>query len=134
MDESTRASLPESDSVPPVPESVSSEEGEAADAPAFSDLPAEHRDTMRRLYRRVEQAAATIDRLRDENERLRRRVDELEEQPAFPDAETVFTLDDDPETVEERVNRFIEAIDTYLEATEPDADPAEETSDDESTD
>lgn len=130
MDESTRASLPESDSVPPVPESASSKEGEEPDAPAFSDLPAEHRDTMRRLYRRVEQAAATIERLRAENERLRRRVDELENQPAFPDAETVFSLDDDPAAMKERINGFIDAIDTYLEAAEPDADAIEEASDD----
>lgn len=133
MDESTRASLPESDDVPPVPESVSSEDGDEEE-PDFSDLPAEHRDTMRRLYRRVEQATVTIERLRAENERLRRRVEELEEQPAFPDAETVFSLDDDPDAVKERINRFIEAIDTYLEATAPDADPTEEASDDESAD
>lgn len=128
MDESTRASLPESDDVPPVPESVSSGEGD--EGPAFSGLSAEHRDTMRRLYRRVEQAAATIERLRAENDRLRRRVAELEDQPAFPDAEAVFALDDDPETVKERIDRFIEAIDAYLEATEPDADTTEDGSDD----
>jgi predicted RNase H-like nuclease (RuvC/YqgF family) len=120
MDESTRASLPEPDSMSPVPESVAAtEEDEEAEAPDFSHLPAEHRDTMRRLYRRVEQAAATIEQLRAENERLRRRVEELEAQPAFPEADTVLTLDDDPEAVRERISRFIDVIDTYLDETEP---------------
>ena len=117
----------------PVPESVSSEpvsseKGEEMEPPDFSDLPAEHRDTMRRLYRRVQQAGATIERLRAENARLRQRVEELEEQPAFPDAETVLTLDDDPEAVRERVTRFIDAIDTYLEAADSDAEASEDES------
>jgi predicted RNase H-like nuclease (RuvC/YqgF family) len=134
MDKTTRTSVPESGSVPPVPESVSSgEEAEAPDedepegeteAPDVSHLPAEHRNTIRRLYRRVEQAVSTIERLRAENERLRRRVEELEEQPAFPDAETVLTLDDDPEAVKERISRFIDAIDTYLGAADADAPDA----------
>jgi predicted RNase H-like nuclease (RuvC/YqgF family) len=116
MDESTRPSLPEPDSVSPVPESVSSGAGDER-TPTFEHLPAEHRAPMQRLYRRVEQAAATIERLRAENERLRRRVEELEAQPAFPDAETVLALDEDPEDVRERITRFIDAIDTYLEAS-----------------
>ncbi len=120
MDESTRASLPEPDSMSPVPDSVSAtEEDEEVEVPDFSHLPAEHRDTMRRLHRRVEQAAATIEQLRAENERLRRRVEELEAQPAFPEADTVLTLDDDPEAVRERISRFIDVIDTYLDETEP---------------
>jgi predicted RNase H-like nuclease (RuvC/YqgF family) len=115
MDDSTRPSLPEPDSVSPVPESVAEEdaEGEAS----FEHLPAEHRDVMQRLYRRVEQAAATIERLRAENERLRRRVEELEAQPSFPDEETVLTLDEDPEDVKQRITRFIDAIDTYLDVS-----------------
>ena len=123
MDESTRPSLPKPDSVSPVPESVSAEAGDEA-TPSFGHLPVEHREAMQRLYRRVEQAAATIERLREENQRLRRRVEELEAQPAFPDDETVFALDEDPDEVKERITRFINAIDTYLEA------PAEESTDD----
>jgi predicted RNase H-like nuclease (RuvC/YqgF family) len=119
MDQSTRASLPEPDSLSSVPDSVSATEDEQAEAPDFSDLPAEHRDTMRRLHRQVEQAVATIERLRAENERLRRRVEELEAQPAFPEADTVLTLDDDPEAVRKRISRFIDVIDTYLEETAP---------------
>jgi chromosome segregation ATPase len=130
MNESTRTSVPESGSVPSMPESVSSPEGDEAEGegevPDVSHLPAEHRDTMRRLYRRVEQAVATIEQLRAKNERLRRRVEELEEQPAFPDVETVLTLDDDPEAVKERISRFIDAIDTYLDAADADAPDASE--------
>jgi predicted RNase H-like nuclease (RuvC/YqgF family) len=122
MDESTRASLPEPDSVSSVPESVSSEAG-ADEAPDLSHLPAEHREAMRRLYRRVEQAAATIERLRTENERLRRRVEALEAKPAFPEDETVLALDEDPQDVKQRITRFIDAIDAYLEAAEDEASP-----------
>lgn len=144
MNESTRTSLPEPDSVSPVPESVSSETGEEPEvrqgsdaeadsgtedpeaegdattgeeeAPDLSHLPAEYRDAVGRLHRKVEQAAATIERLRAENDRLRRRVEALEEKPDVPEGETVFALDDDPETVKQRISRFIDAIDTYLEA------------------
>jgi len=125
MDESTRPSLPEPDPMSPVPDAVSSRDGDEANAPDVSDLPEEHRDEIRRLHHRVEQAVATIERLRAENARLRQRVDELEEQPAFPDAETVFSLDDDPAAVKERINRFIDAIDTYLEGHTSDTDAAE---------
>jgi regulator of replication initiation timing len=124
MDDSTRPSLPEPDSVSPVPESVSSG-AEDESAPTFEHLPAEHRAPMQRLYRRVERAVETIERLRAENERLRRRVEELEAQPTLPDDETVFALDEDPEEVKERITRFIDAIDTYLEGSS-----VEEASDD----
>ena len=96
-------------------------------------LSAAHRESVRRLRQRVEQAAATIERLRAENRRLRDRVEELEAQPAFPEDETVFALDDDPEEVKERIRRFIDAIDTYLEASPEDraedADAADGSSD-----
>jgi len=124
MDESTRASLPEPDSVSPVPESVSDDDGEA-EAKDLSHLPAEHREIVRRLHRRVEQAVETIEALRAENERLRQRVEELEAKPSFPEAETVLTLDDDPEEVRERISYFLDTIDTYLEAAEPNA-PADD--------
>ncbi|HKL89278.1 MAG TPA: cell division protein ZapB [Salinibacter sp.] len=129
MDESTRPSLPEPDSVTSVPEAVSSEDEDGpSDLEHLSDA---HRESVRRLRRRVEQAAATIERLRAENRRLRERVEELESQPAFPEAETVFTLDDDPEEVKERISRFIDAIDTYLDAS---ADDSAADEDDESSD
>ena len=111
-----------------VPDSVSAEEGPSG----LEHLSAAHRESVQRLRRRVEEAAATIERLRAENRRLRERVEELESQPAFPEAETVFTLDDDPEEVKERISRFIDAIDTYLDASADDsaADEDDESSDD----
>jgi predicted RNase H-like nuclease (RuvC/YqgF family) len=127
MDESSRPSLPGPDSVSPVPESVTDEDDEPVRRDV-SHLPEEHRDAVRRLRRRVEEAIDTIEALRAENERLRRRVEELEAQPAFPEAETVLTLDDDPDAVKERIGRFIDTIDTYLEAAEPDASPEEDPS------
>lgn len=84
---------------------------------------------MRRLYRRVEEAAATIEQLQAENERLRERVAELEAQPQFPESETVLALDEEPEAVRERITEFIAVIDTFLEATDeppPDDESADE--------
>jgi phage shock protein A len=136
MDDSTRPSLPEPDSVSPVPESVATGGDEEAAEKALEHLPPEHREALRRLHRRVEQAAETIERLRAENERLRRRVEELEAQPSFPDDETVLTLDEDPEDVKQRITRFIDAIDTYLgvsadedESGDASADAADASSD-----
>jgi hypothetical protein len=61
----------------------------------------------------------TIERLRAENERLRRRVEELEAGPDLPDDETHLSLDDDPEALRERITDFIDAIDAYLERPTP---------------
>jgi chromatin segregation and condensation protein Rec8/ScpA/Scc1 (kleisin family) len=119
------ASLPESDPASPLPASVSPED-EESDVD-LSHLPDEHRGAIRRLRRQVERAAATIEHLRAENERLRQRVEELEAQPAFPEDETVLTFDDDPETLQTRITQFIDAIDTYLE-TVPSEPPADEES------
>lgn len=130
MDESTRPSLPEPDSVSPVPESVSAG-GEEDPSLDVSHLPPEHQEVVERLHRRVEQAAATIERLRAENERLRRRVEELEAQPAFPDDETVLALSEDPDDLKQRITRFIDAIDTYLGETEAsNDDPTAQEADD----
>ncbi len=121
MDESTRASLPEPDSVSPVPESVSPEKSDPRTDVDVSSLPPEHRDVMRRLRRRVEEAAETIERLRSEKERLQRRVEELEAEPRFPDDKAILSVDDDPEAVRGRIDQFIDAIDTYLEAGQSEA-------------
>lgn len=132
--------------MPSVPESVSSgdeaapesaDEPDDEDEPAGGDmgaedlahLPAEHREAVQHLRRRVEQAVATIKRLRAENEQLRRRVDELEAQPTFPDDETVFALDDEPDDVKQRITSFIDAIDSYLEASAAEEEPDDRPSD-----
>jgi len=127
MSDSPRTSLPEIAPVSPVPDSVVSEtEIEAVDV---SHLPEEHRAPLRRLHQRVRQAAEVIEQLRAENERLRRHIRELKARPVLPDAETVLTLDEDPDTVRRRITDFIDAIDTYLEATEPDGNGEEDESD-----
>lgn len=88
-----------------------------------SHLPSEHRDAVRRLRRQVETAVETIETLRAENRRLRERVAELEAQPTFPDDESVFALDEEPDALKARITRFIDAIDAYLEAGEATGTP-----------
>jgi len=123
-------SLPESTPASPVPESVSSpmdkpDKPESQEGPALTHLPAEHRDVVRRLFQQVQAAVDTIEDLRAENERLRRRVAELEAEPEYPDDETVLALDDNPAEVRERITQFINTIDTYLDPS-PTAEPASE--------
>jgi hypothetical protein len=118
MDDSP-PSIPESDPAPPVPTSVA--EAEATADLDLSALPEEHRGIVRRLHRRVTQAVRTIEELRAENERLRRRIEELEAGPTVPEDESLFTLDEPPDALRDRITAFIDAIDTYLDAA-PDAD------------
>lgn len=120
-------SLPESTPASPLPESVSpsTDEPEAQTGPALDHLPAEHRDVVRRLFQQVQAAVDTIEDLRAENERLRRRIAELEAEPEYPDDETVLALDDNPAEVRERITQFINTIDTYLDPS-PTAEPASE--------
>lgn len=113
MDEPTRASLPDSDPAPPVPESVMPDETSPDDD--LSHLPPEYQDTVRRLRAEVDRATTALDRLQAENERLRRRVAELERRPAVHPDTTTLVLDDDPSALRDRISAFIEAIDTYLE-------------------
>lgn len=128
----SHSSLPDSTPASPVPDSVSqnrrsdrnrTEPGD--DVPEdVSHLPEEHQRVMQRLARRVKEAVTTIDGLRAENERLRRRVEELEAQPDYPEDETVLALDDDPDAVRERITQFINTIDAYLETSATAADNA----------
>jgi predicted nuclease with TOPRIM domain len=129
MDDSS-PSLPESSPASPVPDSVSETDAPDADASAAGvaealdvpdGLPDEHREVVRRLSQQVAAAVETIEELRAENERLRRRVEELEAGPEIPDDETLFTLDDDPDAVREQITEFIDTIDSFL-ATASDAD------------
>ncbi|MFP4227810.1 MAG: cell division protein ZapB [Salinivenus sp.] len=141
MNDALDRSLPDPDRPPSMPESTSSEEASSdpgvsnenrtalasetdvdpAKAPEYdlSHLPEAYRDAFRRLHRQVERAADTIDRLRAENERLREKNQELEARPVLPDDKAVLTLDDDPEALRSRISEFIDAIDDYLEATDP---------------
>ena len=113
-------SLPESTPASPVPDSVSeaSAPAEQADTPSdatpAADVPDAHRDVVERLYQQVRAAISTIEELRTENERLRKRIEELEAEPEYPDDETILALDDNPEEVREQITQFINTIDTYL--------------------
>lgn len=125
MSEPSRVSLPEPDLASPVPESVVPDDaGEPVDLSHLSD---EHREVVRQLRGQVERAATTIERLRAENEHLRKRVQELEGRPDVPADKTVFALDDDPAVLRDRITDFIEAIDTYLEEDDATALPTDDT-------
>ena len=113
----TDSPRPEPDPATPVPDSTSG--AEEGDEGPLAHLPAEHRDAVRRLSGRVRQAVETIERLRAENERLRRRVAELEAGPDLPADETHLSLDDDPDALRERITDFIDAIDACLERPTP---------------
>lgn len=119
---------PEPDPAAPVPDARSGEDG--GDQGPLSPLPAEHRDAIRRLSRRVAQAVDTIEQLRAENERLRRRVEELEAGPDRPDDETVLSLEDDPDALRDRITQFIDAIDACLERPVPGSSDAGDASPD----
>ena len=113
MDDPTRASLPDSDPAPPVPESIKPDD--ALPDADLSPLPPEYQAVVRRLRAEVDRATTALDRLQAENERLRRRVAELEHRPAVRPDTTTLVLDDDPAGLRDRISAFIEAIDTYLE-------------------
>ena len=118
MEDPTHPSLPNSDPAPPVPASVAPEDDapdEASPNDDLSHLPPEYRAAVRRLRARVDWATTALDRLQAENERLRRRVAELEQRPAVHSDTTTLVLDDAPDALRGRISAFIEAIDAYLE-------------------
>jgi uncharacterized coiled-coil protein SlyX len=117
MSDSSHPSVPESDPAPPVPDAV--RPGASSSEEDLTHLPPEHRATVRRLRAQVDRATTALNRLQDENERLRRRVEELEERPAVQPDTTALVLDNDPEALRDRISSFIDAIDTYLENGTP---------------
>ncbi|MFB6098895.1 MAG: septum formation initiator family protein [Salinibacter sp.] len=126
MDEPTHPELPNSNPAPPVPDSI--QPGDSDEGEELTHLPPEYRAVVRRLRAQVARATTALDRLQAENERLRRRVEELEQRPALQEDTTAFVLDDDPEALRARISHFIEAIDTFLddETTVPnDSAPAD---------
>lgn len=96
------------------------------------DLPEAQQDLLRSLFERVDAAADTIERLRAENRRLRKRVATLEQRPEVADDQTMVLLDDDPNALRSQVDRFIGAIDAYLDGDDADADAPRPPVDDES--
>ena len=113
MDAPPHASLPHSDPAPPVPDSIRPTDSDPGEE--LTHLPPEYRAAVRRLQVQVERATTALNRLQAENERLRCRVDELEQRPVLQPDTTALVLDEDPETLRDRISTFIDAIDTYLE-------------------
>ncbi len=112
MDAPTRAPLPHSNPAPPVPDSIRPPDSNDEE---LTHLPPEYRAVVRRLRAQVERATTALNRLQAENERLRRRVEELEQRPALQPDTTTFVLDDEPDALRDRISAFIDAIDLYLE-------------------
>ena len=113
MDAPPHASLPDSDPAPPVPDSIRPTDSDSEEE--LTHLPPEYRAAVRRLRAQVNRAATALNRLRAENERLRHRIQELEQRPALQPDTTALVLDEDPETLRDRISTFIDAIDMYLE-------------------
>lgn len=113
MPDPAHPSIPESDPAPPMPSSI--RPGASDSEEDLTHLPPEYRAAVRRLHAQVDRATAALTHLEAENERLRRRVEELEQRPAIQPDTTTLVLDDDPETLRDRISSFIDAIDTYLE-------------------
>lgn len=112
MDEPPASPVPPSDPAPPVPDSIRPTDSDPDD---LGHLPPEYQAAVRRLRKKVDQATTALDRLQAENERLRRRVAELERRPAVRPDTSTLVLDDDPAALRDRISTFIEAIDTYLD-------------------
>jgi hypothetical protein len=70
--------------------------------------------SLERLRDRVKKAAHELERLRTENAALTERIRRLESRPAVDLDGTVLAFDEDPDVLREKVEGFIQAIDTYL--------------------
>jgi predicted RNase H-like nuclease (RuvC/YqgF family) len=95
---------------------------ESEDSPASEEAPVQilhGAALLERLRDRVEVAARELTRLREENEALRTRLEQMSGNADLELADSISALDEDPEVVRRKVRGFIELIDRYLE---PDAD------------
>ena len=70
--------------------------------------------SLERLRDRVKKAARELERLRLENAALAERIRHLEARPAVDLEGTVLAFDEDPDLLREKIEGFIQAIDTYL--------------------
>jgi predicted nuclease with TOPRIM domain len=94
---------------------VASLEIDSLDEETLSRLPAGQQEAVKHLHTQVARAVTAIESLKEENRRLRERVEELEQRPEVAEDETVVTFPADPESLRETINRFIDAIDVYLQ-------------------
>ncbi|WP_457651870.1 hypothetical protein [Rhodocaloribacter sp.] len=93
----------------------------ASDAPSEEAAPKRKKHvplksvkSLERLRTRVEEAARELARLREENRRLTRRIEELEGRPAGRS----IGFEEDPEALARKIKGFIRTIDQYLETEE----------------
>lgn len=77
-------------------------------------IPLKGPQSLERLRDRVKKAARELERLRTENAALTERLRRLESRPAVDLDGTVLAFDEDPDVLREKVEGFIQAIDTYL--------------------
>ncbi len=71
-------------------------------------------ESLRLLRDRVQKTAQELNRLHKENQKLAQRVAELERGPAIDPNTTILSFEENPDRLRERINGFIQAIDTYL--------------------
>jgi len=82
--------------------------------------------TVQTLVAQIEVAAHRLQALQAENERLRARLQELEQRPDIPESALVLPLADaETDTLEDRLDAYIEAIDLLLDdLPAPDSEPS----------
>ena len=78
--------------------------------PALGEL----RETVRRAAGEISRLREETHRLRAETERLRERVAQLEQDPGAGRDGTALLLNDDPDALRQRIDRFINALDAHL--------------------
>lgn len=108
-------SVPTSGDTPGPRIDVSTLEIDSLDEETLSRLPAGQQEAVKRLHTQVARAVTAIESLKEENRRLRERVEELEQRPDVSDDETVVTFPSDPDSLRETITHFIDAIDGYLQ-------------------
>ena len=96
---------------PNVPETSAAQSGSgAARGPARLKSP----QSLARLRDRVQEAADQLTRLREENEALRARIEQLEQRPVVDPDLTLLTFEDDPDALRRKIAGFIATLDDYL--------------------
>lgn len=92
-------------------------ENAGGEDPSDASLPSALGDLREQIHRAVgeiERLRAEVRRLEAENDEHRRRVQELEADPAAGRDETALLVDDDPDALREQIDRFIKAIDVHI--------------------
>lgn len=102
--------------------SQSSQDRDDNGSQAHAHLTLNPSNSLARLRDKVEEAAHELIRLRDENSRLSRRLQNLESKYSVQPGETQITLDETTDSFQHRVKSFIRSIDKYLD--NDDQDPA----------